>query len=83
MCVCVRARAYGCTRVLNMTHVFAGVCLWKKPGQAKGGENVSEIYKYISYCYFNFTFLSLEPMCQRKIFIFMLCIMIINKDLFD
>ena len=27
--------------------------------------------------------LSLEPMCQRKIFIFMLCILLNNKDLFD
>ena len=33
--VCVRTR--GCTRVLNITHVFAGVCQWKKPGQASGG----------------------------------------------
>ena len=25
----------------------------------------------------------LEPMCQRKIFIFSLCILMNNKDLFD
>ena len=25
----------------------------------------------------------LEPMCQRKMFIFMLCILMNNKDLFD
>ena len=28
-------RARGYTRVLNMTHVFAGVCLWKKPGRVR------------------------------------------------
>ena len=27
-------RARGCTRVLNITHEFAGVCQWKKLGQA-------------------------------------------------
>ena len=36
-CVCVCARAHGYTRVLNITHVFAGVRQWKKPGQARGG----------------------------------------------
>ena len=42
VCVCTRvcARARGCTCVLNFTHVFAGVCQWRKPGQASGGENV-------------------------------------------
>ena len=38
VCVCTRvcARARGCTCVLNITYVFAGVCQWKKPGQASG-----------------------------------------------
>ena len=57
----------------------------------RGRECESEIYTYISfslrcslfYCYFICTFLSLEPMCQRKIFIFMLCILMNNKDLCD
>ena len=92
VCVCVcararaRARACGCTRVLNITHVFAGVCLWKKPGRARGGENVRVRYihrfllRFILF-YFKCTFLSLAPMCQRKIFIFMLCILMNNKDL--
>ena len=52
--VCVYARACGCTRVLNITHVFAGVCLWKKPGRARECE--SEIYTYISFTlYFIFS----------------------------
>ena len=39
-CVCVCVREHGCTCVLNITHVYAGVCQWKKPGQASGEENV-------------------------------------------
>ena len=39
-------------------------------------------FKYI-YCYFKCTFLSIEPMCQREIFIFILGILMNNKDLFD
>ena len=53
----------------------------------RGRECESEIYTYIFllrfilfYCYFKCTFLSLEPMCQRQIYIFMLCILINNKD---
>ena len=86
VCVCVCARAYGCTRVMNITHVFAGVCLWKKPERARGGENVRVRYihifllRFILLYYFKCTFLSLEPLCQRKIFIFMLCILMNNKD---
>ena len=41
---------------------------------------------YISFTFYfivKCTFLSLEPMCQRKIFIFMLCMLMNNKDLFD
>ena len=34
VCVCVCARGRMC--VLSITHVFAGVCQWKKPGQASG-----------------------------------------------
>ena len=90
VCVCARARACECTRVLNITHVFAGVCLWKKPGRAIGGENVRVRYIHIFllrfilfYCYLKRIFLSLEPMCQRNIFIFMLCILMNNKDWFD
>ena len=36
VCACVCAGACGCMHVLNITHVFAGVCQWKKPGQASG-----------------------------------------------
>ena len=36
VCVCVCTRVRGCTRVLNITHVFAGVCQWKKPEQVSG-----------------------------------------------
>ena len=41
----------------------------------------TEIYfmcLFYIYCYFKCTFLSLEPMCQRKIVIFMLCILMNN-----
>ena len=46
VCVCVRAR------VLNMTHVSAGVCLWEKPGRARGGENVRVRYIHIFLLHF-------------------------------
>ena len=36
VCACVCAGACGCMHVLNITHVFAGVIQWKKPGQASG-----------------------------------------------
>ena len=57
----------------------------EKPGQARGGENVRVRYKYVFvyvlfYCYFPCAFLSLEPLCQRKILIFMLCILMNSKD---
>ena len=85
MCACVRA----CVCAEHDTCV-AGVCLWKKPGRARGGENVRvrHIHLFLLrfilfYCYFKCTFLSLEPVCQRKFFIFMLCILMNNKDLFD
>ena len=94
VCVCARARSCvrvcGCTRDLNITHVFAGACLWKKPEQARGGENVRVKSMHIFllrfilfYCYFKYTFLSLESMCQRKFFILMLCILMNNKYVFD
>ena len=70
----------GCTRVLTITHVFAGACQWKKSGQASG-ERMWEwdFYVFILYyCYFKCTFL-----CQRKILNFLLCILMNNKDLFD
>ena len=55
VCVCVRARArvcertHGCMCVLNITHVFVGLCQWKKPGQ-----KMYEIFIYLFhiYCYF-------------------------------
>ena len=68
------------------TCVCGGVCLWKKPGRARGGENVRVRYIHIYFFYvlfnFNFkcTFLSLEPVWQRKIYIFMLCILMNNND---
>ena len=62
----------------------------EEAGAARGGENVKVRYihlfllRFIScYCYFKCTFLSLVSMCQRKIFIFMLYILMNNKDLFD
>ena len=36
VCVCVCARAHECMHVLNITHVFVGVCQWKKLGQVSG-----------------------------------------------
>ena len=30
----------------------AGVCLWKKPGPARWGENVSEIYTFLSVTFY-------------------------------
>ena len=85
--VCVRVRTHVWMHTFWMLHVFAGVRLWKKPGQARGGENVRVRYIYFFYvlfdCSFKCTFLSLEPMCQRKILIFMLCILMTNKDLID
>ena len=38
-CVCVCVRACGCARILNITHVFAGVCQWKKPGMTRECES--------------------------------------------
>ena len=53
----------------------------------RGRECESEVYIHIFllrfilfYCYFKCTFLSLEPMCQRKISIFTLYILMTNKD---
>ena len=40
-------------------------------------------YLFYIYCYFKCTFLSLEPVCLRIFIIFMLCILMNNKDLFD
>ena len=39
VCVCAHmcAGMHGCTRVLNITHGFVGVCQRKKLGQASGG----------------------------------------------
>ena len=52
-CVYVRvsvcARMHGCTRVLNITHVFAGVCQWKKPEQASRERCESDIFMYLFY----------------------------------
>ena len=88
VCVCARERACGCTRVLNITHVW---CMSVEEAGAGESEREceSEMYTYIPftsvlfYCYFKCTFLSLESMCQRKFFIFMLCLLMNNKDLFD
>ena len=53
-----------------------------------GAYNLYILYIYLFstylsyiYCYFKWSFLS--PVCQRKFFIFMLCILMYNKDLFD
>ena len=51
VCVCARARARGYMRVLNIIHVFAGVCQWKKPGQASGGQNVRVGFLRISFIF--------------------------------
>ena len=79
--------------VENITRVFAGVCQWKKPGRARRGETGRARHFFIYAlrlllllllffinCYFKCTFLSLELMCQRKILIFMLCILMTNKN---
>ena len=90
---CVRARARVCVCVcvcvLNMTHVLRVYVCGRSRGGREGRECESEIYTFISFTFhfilfhFNCTFLSLESMCQRKIFIFMLYILMNNKDLFD
>ena len=46
VCAGMCAHVRGCTRVLNITHVFAGVCQWKKLGQASRGECQSKIFIY-------------------------------------
>ena len=48
-----------------------------------GRECESEILTYLFILYLSlFQMYLLEPMCQRKIYIFMLCILMNNKDLF-
>ena len=78
-----RARVCGCTRVLNMTHVFAGVCLWHKPGRARGREKVRYIHIFLLrfIVIFNVPFWVLSPCVKGKKIIFMLCILMNNKDL--
>ena len=59
-------------------------------GKARAGERGRECERYIFFmylfhicCYFKCTSLSLETMCQRKISILMLCILLNNRDLFE
>ena len=60
----------------------------EEAGRARGEENVRVRYIHIYFFdvlfYFivilNVPFLSLEPKCQGKIFIFRLCILMNNKD---
>jgi len=54
----------------------------EEAGAGVWGENVSEIFMYLFYIYYFYMYLH-EPMCQRNIFIFMLCILMNNKDWFD
>ena len=82
-----------CEKVPDAIKVFVG----RKQDLKKGKEtslllcfNICwyiYIYIYITYlfyiyCYFKCTCLSLEPMCQRIIFIVMLCILMNNEDWF-
>ena len=48
--MCVYVHACVCVCVRNVTHVFAGVCQWKKPGWTRGWENVR--VKYIFFYIF-------------------------------
>ena len=89
VCVCVCARACADACVFWTLHMCLQVCVCGRSRGRREGERMWEwdIYIYIFYvlfyCYFKCTFLSLEPMCQRKMFMFMLCILMNNKDLFD
>ena len=85
MCACVHAHVRVCVCAEHDTCV-SGVCLWKKPGWARGGENVRVRYIHLFLLRFiilNVPFSSLEPICQRNFFFFMLCILMNNKDLID
>ena len=48
-CVCVHAcvHARGWTHVPSITHVFAGVYQWKKPGRRVGRECENEILEIL------------------------------------
>ena len=62
MYVCVHACARACVCAEHDTCV-SGVCLWKKPGWARGGENVRARYIHLFLLCFiilNVPFLSLE-----------------------
>ena len=50
-------------------HMCLRVCLWKKPGRARGRENVRVRYIFYVFVLYLFLFLSLEPMSQRNNFI--------------
>ena len=70
---CMCARVHGCTRVVNIIHVFGGVCQWRKPGQAWEGES-EIIYIYL------YTFL--RPGVQGKFkFLCFVCWSIIIRNL--
>ena len=93
MCVCVCTRV--CVHACVHMHVCAGVCTCsehylcvcrcmsvEEAGAGEWGENARERFLFILYLLLFYMYL-LEPMCQRKILIFMLCILMNNKDLFD
>ena len=47
VCVCARAHARGCMRVLNINHVFAGIMSVEEVGGRRvGRECESEIFTY-------------------------------------
>ena len=90
LCVCARARVSMHACFEYYTCVCGCMSVEEAGGRARGEENVRVRYIRIFllrfilfYCYFKRTFLSLEPMGQRKVFIFMLCILMNKKDLFD
>ena len=90
VCVCVCARARARLRMHACSEHGTCVCGCMSVEEARAGEkgeNLRERYIHffllpfiLFYCYFKCTCLSLEPMCQRRIFMFMLCMLMNNKD---
>ena len=96
VCVCVRARVCVCTDVCVCVRVRMHACSEhyscvcgrmsvEEAGAGERGENVRYIFfahLFYIYSYFKCTVLILEPMYQRNISMFMLCILMNNTDSF-
>ena len=78
VCVCVCAHLCTDTHVLNVKCVFMGVCVWKKLWWVRGRDNMR--VKQVK-CIYLFEMYLPELVCQRKCLIFMLGIILNNKDL--